>query len=296
MLIEEGKIALDDPVAKYLPEFAGKPTLTIRHCIAHLGGFPFEMPGALEKGGWNHRGSIREVARDAAKLPLAFEPGGTIGYSNVGVDICAAVVEVVSGQPWEKFVEERIIRPLGMRDTTFRPTEEQLSRRLELATVKRGEKAAMRKEVTPRDWMQPPFNGETVFPSAGAGLWSTARDQLKFFRMLMNLGMGENGVRILKEDTVKRYFAQTIRPEGLGCYGLGVAAPLKDTPGGWYGMGGAWGTDCSVNYHTKSLKLWVVQFLGDRNGWDDVRHEAEERFFAQTIDDSSVKAYTGRLK
>ena len=112
----------------------------------------------------------------------------------------------------------------------------------------------------------------------------------------MNLGKGENGVRILKEGTVKKYFAKTIRPEGLGCYGLGVAASLKDTPGGWFGMGGAWGTDCSVNYHTKSLKLWVVQFLGDRNGWDDARHEAEERFFAQAIDDSSVKAYTGRLK
>jgi len=95
---------------------------------------------------------------------------------------------------------------------------------------------------------------------------------------------------------VKTSFAKTIRPEGWGCYGLGVAAPLQDTPGSRFGMGGAWGTDCSVYYRTKSLKLWVVQFLGERDAWNDVRHEAEERFFAQTIGDSSVRAHTGRLK
>ena len=97
-----------------------------------------EIPGVIsvmEKGGWNHRGPIRQVAAEAAQLPLSFEPGST-----------------------------------------------------------------------------------TVFPSAGAGLWTTARDQLKFFRMLMNLGLGENGVRILKEETVKKYFAQTIDDSSVKAY------------------------------------------------------------------------------
>ena len=74
-----------------------------------------------------------------------------------------------------------------------------------------------------------------------------------------------------------------------------MAAPLKDDENAWFGMGGAWGTDFAVNYHRKALKLWVVQFLGDRDAWDSVRRDAEAKFFAQAIDDSSVKAYTGRL-
>ena len=314
MLIDEGKVSIDDPVAKYLPEFSelwvrgkesgngggyvlrkAKTPLTIRHCMCHMGGFPFELPNALQMGGWNHRMPLRSVAATAASQPLKFEPGSEIGYSNVGIDICAAVVEVVSGMRWETFLKERLFKPLGMTSTTFWPTGEQVANRIELATVKRGEKAVMRKEITPRDWMQAPFGGDRVFPSAGAGLWTTARDQLKFVRMLMNLGVAENGTRVIKSETVKAYFAKTIRPEGKGCYGLGVAAPLQDDENAWFGMGGAWGTDFAVNYHRKALKLWVVQFLGDRDAWDSVRRDAEAKFFAQAIDDSSVKAYTGRL-
>ena len=76
--------------------------------------------------------------------------------------------------------------------------------------------------------MQRPYADDRVFPSAGAGLWTTAHDQLKFYKMLMNLGVGDNGVRILKEDTVKSILAVSTRPKGLGGYSLGLTAPVED--------------------------------------------------------------------
>jgi hypothetical protein len=109
------------------------------------------------------------------------------------------------------------------------------------------------------DMEQRPYNDSHVFASAGAGLWTTANDQLKFYKMLMNLGMGENGVRILKEDTVKELLAKSSRPKGLGGYSLGLSAPEEDTDDAWFGHGGAWGTNCMVNWHRKELKLWAVQ-------------------------------------
>ncbi len=142
-----------------------------------------------------------------------------------------------------------------------------------------------------------------MFPSAGAGLWTTAADQLKFYKMLMNLGQGENGVRILKEETVKSILAESTRPNGktadgkdFGGYSLGLSAPVTDSEEAWFGHGGAWGTNCMVNWHKKELKLWAVQFCGGPRPWDKGRNEAAEKFFKQVIDNSGADAYTGRMK
>ena len=142
-----------------------------------------------------------------------------------------------------------------------------------------------------------------MFSSAGAGLWITARDQLKFYKMLMNLGVGENGVRILKEDTVKSILAVSTRPKGkaadgkdFGGYSLGLSAPVEDKEDAWFGHGGAWGTNCMVNWHKKELKLWVVQFCGNPRPWDADRSKAADAFFKAKLDNSGADAYTGRLK
>ena len=143
---------------------------------------------------------------------------------------------------------------------------------------------------------QRPYNDSHVFVSAGAGLWTTANDQLKFYKMLMNLGVGENGARILKEETVKSILAVSTRPQGLGGYSLGLAAPVKDGENEWFGHGGAWGTNCMVNWHKKQLKLWAVQLRGGPRPWDGARNKAEQKFFSQKIDNSAAEAFTGRLK
>ena len=310
ILVEEGKISLDDPVSKYLPEFKtlwvrspekdgtitlvkAKNTLTVRMVMNHTGGFSFELPNYQRMGGWSRRMPLRSVAVTAAALPILFEPGTKTQYSNVGIDIGAAIVEVVSGKRWEDFLAERVLRPLGMTNSTFWPTESQQARKIEMADVKAGEPAKWREQ---NEAMQRPYGDDRVFSSAGAGLWTTANDQLKFYKMLMNLGMGDNGVRILKEDTVKSILAVSTRPKGLGGYSLGLTAPEADGDNEWFGHGGAWGTNCMVNWHKKQLKLWVVQYCGNQHPFNVVRAAAAEKFFAQKIDNSGADAYTGRMK
>ena len=312
ILVEEGKLNLDDPVSKYLPEFEtlwikasesngvqrlvkAKNRLTVRNVMNHTGGFPFELPNGQAMGGWSRRMPLRSVAATAAAQPILFEPGTNVRYSNVGIDIGAAVVEIVTGKRWEEFLKERVFAPLGMENSGFWPTDEQLANKIEMYDVKGGEKAKWKKQAS---WMQRPYNDDRVFPSAGAGLWTTAADQLKFYKMLMNLGIGENGVRILKEETVKSILATSTRPATLKDpnYSLGLRAPAKDGEDEWFGHGGAWGTNCMVNWHKKELKLWAVQFSGGPRPWDKARAEAADKFFRQAIDNSGADAYTGRLK
>ncbi len=313
MLVEEGKIFLDDPVSKYLPEFKelwvlksdkngvktlvkAKNTLTVRMVMNHTGGFPFEIPaknGKIKGGGWSGGCPIRQAAASAAAMPLLFEPGTKVQYSNTGIDIGAAIVEAVTGKKWEYFLKERVLDPLGMTSTWFWPTDEQLKTQVEMYYIPDKGRAIYRREDS---MQQRPYNDSHVFASAGAGLWTTANDQLKFYKMLMNLGVGDNGVRILKEKTVKKLLAKSTRPQGMPGYSLGLNAPAQDTEEGWFGHGGAYGTKCSVNYHKKELKLWVVQLGGKARPWNAAVDEAANKFFGYVADNSGVDAYTGRTK
>ena len=303
MLVEEGKLSLDDPVSKYLPEFKelkiavkdkdgrktlvpAKNVLTVRMAMNHTGGFPFEVPTKMEKG--LPALSLRDTAREAAANPLLFEPGTKVRYSDTGIDIGAAVVEVVTGQPWDVFLKERVLDPLGMTDTTFNPTDEQLARSISMYDVKGGRKARFRAF---HHWLPLPHNGKDIHPSAGGGLWTTAPDQLKFYKMLMNLGRGENGVRILKEETVKNLLATSTRPAGMEGYSLGLHVG-KDT----MGHGGAWGTRCRVNWKDKTIRLWVVQQRGKPRPWLKAWDKASAKFFAAQVDDSDKDPYTNRVK
>ena len=310
ILVEEGKLKLDDPVSKYLPEFGtlwvetvntngtrtltkAKNTLTVRMVMNHTGGFPFELPNFHAMGGWSRRMPLRSVAATAAAQPLKFEPGTKVQYSNVGIDIGATVVEAITGKRWETFLKERVLDPLGMSNSGFWPTAAQLAHQIELYDVKGGTPAKRRSD---NPAMQRPYGDDRVFSSAGAGLWTTAEDQLKFYTMLMNLGMGANGVRILKEETVKSILAVSTRPKGMGGYSLGLSAPETDGEDQWFGHGGAWGTNCMVNWHKKQLKLWVVQECGGPRPWDGARAAAADKFFQAKLDNSGADAYTGRLK
>lgn len=311
-LVEEGKISLDDPVFKYLPEFStlwvldgktdstmtlhkAKNVLTVRMCLNHTGGFPFECSAKrkdVRGGGWSGGAPIRQVASIAAESPIMFEPGTKALYSNTGIDIGAAVVETVTGMKWEKYLKETVLDPLGMKDTWFWPTDKQIENKIELFNIKEGQPSEWLEE---NPWEQRPYNDSHVFASAGAGLWSTANDQLKFYKMLMNLGVGDNGVRILKEETVKSILAVSTRPAGLGDYSLGLTAPVVDSEDAWFGHGGAWGTNCVVNWHKKQLKLWVVQASSGKRFWGDAMAAAAEKFFNSEIDNSS-DAYVGRTE
>ncbi|MBR4938305.1 MAG: beta-lactamase family protein [Kiritimatiellae bacterium] len=314
MLVEDGKISLDDPVSKYLPEFKtlwvtksdtngvrvvekAENALTVRMCLNHTGGLPFELPNFQSMGGWSRRMPLRSAAATAAAVPLLFEPGTKMKYSNLGIDIAAAVVETVSGMRWEDFLQRRLFGPLGMTRSVFRPSQEDLAGRIRLYRVFTDGRKPEAVDDNPN--MQRPFSDDRVFPSAGAGLWTTARDQLRFYKMLMNLGVGENGVRVMKEETVRSILARSTAPKGWYGYSLGMVAPEKDkdTDDAWFGHGGAWVSKCMVNYHRKQLKLLVVQLVGGNcYRFRDLSDKAADRFFKTKIDNSGTNAFTGRLK
>lgn len=305
MLVEEGKISLDEPVSKYLPEFkemkvlvkdkkTGKTSLvpaknqiTIRMVMNHTAGFPFEIPSKKVKG-WPGL-SLRDTAKEAASEPLLFEPGTRTQYSNTGIDIGAAVIEVVTKQPWDVFLKERVLLPLGMKNTTFNPSDEQLKNVISMYKISKNKAPEF---TLFNKWMPLPHNGPTVFPSAGAGLWTTANDQLKFYKMLMNLGVGDNGVRIMKEETVKNLLASSTRPEKMEKYSLGLSVQGN----GWFGHGGAWNTNCKVNWQTKQLQLWAVQLLNPKDGtWHKDYKKAVDQFFNGNAEKGEDK-YVGRMK
>ena len=312
-LVEEGKLLLDDPVSKYLPEFEklwvrvektdstmvlhrAKNVLTVRMVMNHTGGFPFEASVKrrdVRGGGWSGGARVRQVAAVAAESPLRFEPGTQVRYSNTGIDIGAAIVEVITGMRWEDYLKKEVLDPLGMKDTWFWPTDKQIKNKIELYEYKENAPAVWVEEMA---WEQRPYNDDHVFASAGAGLWTTANDQLKFYKMLMNLGLGDNGVRILKEETVKNLLAVSTRPAELGGYSLGFNAPVEDTVDGWFGHGGAWGTNCQVNYHKKELRMWIVQRAAGKEPWKAQMNKAADKFFKQSYDQSGISAYTGRTE
>jgi len=309
-LVEEGKISLDDPVSKYLPEFntlwvldsevdgvktlhKAKNVLTVKMCLNHTGGFPFECSAknaSIKGGGWSGGAPLRQVAAIAAASPILFEPGTNVQYSNTGIDIGAAIVEVVTGMKWEDYLRQEVLLPLGMQSTCFRPTDKQLKNQIEIYVTSEDQKAQYRYQDNN---MQRPYNDDHIFASAGAGLWTTASDQLKFYKMLMNLGVGDNGVRILKEETVKSILALSTRPQEMEGYSLGLWAPVVDGENEWFGHGGAYGTNCAINWHTKQLKLWVIQFCSIQP-WDADIAAAADKFFKETINNEALNAYTGR--
>ena len=310
-LVEEGKLSLDDPVSKYLPEFEtlwvrvlktdstrvlhkAKNVLTVRMVMNHTGGFTFESSVKRKEvrgGGWSGGARVRQVASVAADSQLRFEPGTNVLYSNTGIDIGAAIVEVITGMKWENYLKQEVLDPLGMKSTWFWPTDKQIKNKIELYEYKENAPAEWREEMA---WEQRPYNDEHVFASAGAGLWTTTNDQLKFYKMLMNLGMGENGVRILKEETVKNLLAVSSRPKELAGYSLGLHTEVEDSEDAWFGHGGAWGTRCYVNYHKKQLRLWVIQTAGGPQPWKEAMDKATEQFFAQQLEQSGE--YTGRTE
>lgn len=304
ILVEEGRISLDDAIDKYLPCFSNmvvrvknedgsssltnaKNKITIRQCMNHTAGFEFEIPTKRQKG-WPAL-SLQDTALEAAAQPLKFEPGEGVQYSNTGIDVAAAVTEVVTGKPWDVFLKERVLDPLGMKDTTFQPTDEMLSRRAYI--YRAAANAPARREK--RKEMPAPHNGPTVHPSAGAGLWTTAADQLKFYRMLMNLGLGDNGTRILKEETARNLLATSTRDSAKFKEGYSLGLNIRDE--GWFGHGGAWNSDAAVNPDTRQLRIWVMQVVGRPRPWDKPRDKIQDEFFGKAADKDG-DAYTGRLE
>jgi CubicO group peptidase (beta-lactamase class C family) len=293
MLMEEGKIRLTDPVSKFIPEFrgmkvavmqdrpAGAPPLApstaplfytvpatrevmIQDLLSHVSG--------LVSGGAASAAELAKVARKPGETladyiprlgatPLDFQPGSRWSYSpGAGFETLGRIVEIVSGQTFDRFLRQRIFDPLGMKDITFHPAEGQLPR---VTTMyHRANNALTKVDTSAR------MNNTSYFSGAG-GLMSDAEDYLQFGEMLANGGQ-LNGKRLLSPKTVElmsSIFAPDTLPGRAKGRGFGLSVQVISDPiaantrisNGSYGWDGAFGTHFWVDPKEKIVGILMIQ-------------------------------------
>jgi CubicO group peptidase (beta-lactamase class C family) len=267
MLVDEGKVKLDDPVEKYLPEFRGmwvglkadndhillirpKHPPTVRNILSHTSGMPFRS--RVEDPTLDLL-PLREAVRSYALTPLDSEPGTKYAYSNAGINTAGRIIEVVSGMSYEDFLDRRLFGPLGMKDTTFWPSEEQLTR---LAKSYRPNKDKTDLEEVKIGQLKYPLNDRTRQPMPAGGLFSTAADVGRFCQMVLNGGTFA-GKRYLSEDAVRQMTSKQTGDDLKDNYGLGWS-----TGGGTPGHGGAHATNMSIDPKRGLIFVWMVQETG----------------------------------
>ena len=280
ILVEEGRLGLNDPVSKYLPEFKEMKVLvpsedntsytlvpeerpiTVRHLLTHTSGIDYRfnnnehlaelyVKAGISDGLSQTQGTIGDMVKKLAKLPLLHQPGERWTYS-LSIDVLGRLVEVASGQPLDRFFAERIFGPLGMPDTQFFLPKEKTARLAAVYTpTKDGNirKLGDQEVITtgPLVWSASyHYRGPRTYFSGGAGLSSTVHDYWRFLQMFLNGGTLKSN-RILSRKTVELMTVnhtgnfETFQ-EGEG-FGLGFAVHLGPGKSGQYGSVGdySWG-------------------------------------------------------
>jgi CubicO group peptidase (beta-lactamase class C family) len=267
MLVDEGKVGIEDPVAKYLPEFAGQmqevkngdqisltrpaTPVTVRHVLNHTSGMPFLSP--VEKGKIDCM-PLHEAVAGYAKLALKFAPGSAYQYSNCGTNTAGRIIEVVGGMPYEEFMRTRLFAPLGMDDTTCWPSAGQLAR---LATSYRptADKSAL--EPVQINYLSYPLDDAKRGPCPGGGYFSTAKDLAAFGRMILN-GGELDGRRYLSAAALRQMTSKQ-----TGALEANYGFCWATTPdGSAFGHGGAYSTDLWIDTTQQLVTVFLVQHNG----------------------------------
>lgn len=263
-LIDEGHVQLEDPVSKYLPELAdlwikasanedeivlrrANEPITVRQIMCHISGMPYcsKMEEPLMDGL-----PLADAVRSYAMTPLESEPGSAFLYSNIGINIGGRIVEVVTGMSFEDFLQERFFGPLGMENTTFFPSSEQLRG---LPTVYGANETNDGLVAVSNTMLKLPLDGPGRYAAPAGGLFSTAADLFRYCRMILNGGEWE-GKRYLSEAAVRRMTTKQtgdLIPDG---FGVGWA-----TDGVRFGHAGAYGTDMTIESGHGLILLWLPQ-------------------------------------
>jgi CubicO group peptidase (beta-lactamase class C family) len=318
MLMEEGKLLLDDPVSKYIPEFKetyvavkaegkdvkgyslvpAKRQITIRDLLTHTAGISYGDGPAQEEylkagiHGWfltDKDMTVGELVRKLAKLPFDSQPGERFVYG-YNTDILGYLVEVVSGMTLAEFVEKRITGPLGMKDTCFFLPETRASR----LTPAYGADDSGQIKMTEDPATSPYIKGPRKCYSGGAGLVATAEDYARFLLMLQN-GGELGGARILSPKSVELMTADHVGQlysDGTTGFGLGFSIVknlgVSGIPGtvGAYGWGGAYFTSYWVDPVEKLVAVFMIQLLP--NGGSDLQNKFRTMVY-QGIEKSYVR-------
>lgn len=293
MLMEEGRLALDDPVADYLPEFADvqvfaggtadRPLLraparpiTIRHLLTHTAGFAVGGPGVeeatrlLARADPSAAADLKGFAERMSRAPLAADPGQRFGYDGVSLEVLSRLVEVVGDVPFDVFLKRRILDPLGMIDTGFSVPESERARIADITAA--GPTGALvlaagRSAARPGE----PLN---AYPSGAGGLYSTAADFLRFCQMLLN-GGELDGVSIIGRKTVELMMLNQLTrldppvtsfsdAEGFGIGGsvlIDVAGRGRLGSLGQFGWSGAASTYFTIDPKEQLIAILLMQHL-----------------------------------
>lgn len=269
-LVDEGKLSLDEPAAKWLPELgevkmkdgsAPSRPITLRDLMSHTSGLAFP-PRKADDGAQSLKGYTLALV----KAPLAFEPGSDYEYG-FGITVSGRIAEIVSGKPFDVFLQERLLDPLGMKDTTFHP-DDRLRARIAKSykTVEEGEGLVaaynpfVTSDATVRRMTEP-----------SGGLFSTATDLAKFYEMIRNGGLHE-GKRLVSEASI----AEMTKPHTAGGkaqnYGLGWQCNLAEkaiVPGfsaNSFGHGGAYATNGWIDPERGLVAVFLVQNVLVKDG------------------------------
>jgi CubicO group peptidase (beta-lactamase class C family) len=290
MLFEEGKFLLDDPVSKYIPEFANpqviekynpadttfttvpaKREITIRDLLTHTSGLDYAgigspmMNAVYSKAGMmggfgNDRVTIGDDIRILGKQPLVHQPGEKFTYG-LNVDVIGYLIEILSGQKLDQYLKTRIFDPLGMDDTWFYLPGEKHSRLVKVNT----EDADRNVIPMPQEYVNYPLSRGTYF-SGGAGLSSTTKDYATFLQMLLNMGE-YNGKRLLASRTVELITSNQIGDLNVGKdkFGLGFEITTEDGQAvlgiseGSFAWGGYFGTTYWADPEERLVCLLFMQ-------------------------------------
>jgi CubicO group peptidase (beta-lactamase class C family) len=281
ILVDEGKLSFDDPLAKHLPEFAALKVsvngalvdparpVTLSDVLTHTSGFG-EMTDR------EPHLTLAETAKKLAAQPLRFQPGARWSYSTAGIDILGRVVEVAAGMSFDQFLQKRVLDPLGMKDTSFWIGPENQVR---WARPYRWNAQTSKLEDTTIPYLyKTNVTDRARPPLGGAGLFSTAEDIARFYQMMLRKGVSAKGTRILKSETVAemtRVQTGTLTARPGMPWGLGFC--IVDDPSKLdgnralaphsFGHGGAFSTQSWAD-PAKHL-VWVLMFERDGKGNPD---------------------------
>jgi CubicO group peptidase (beta-lactamase class C family) len=309
ILVDEGKLSPDDDVAKHLPEFTGQklrvgeapttnlkpgtvtlhqPTrqIKIRDLLTHTSGVAPYPKGVDDVYAKRNR-TLAETALATALQPLQFEPGTAWSYSNSGIDTLGRIIEVVSGESYENFLQKRIFDPLELKNTVFYPTKEQLSR---LATLYGKDKEG-KLFTAPNSLIGLPAHPKHPIPAGG--LISCGEDLARVYRMMLNNGE-LNGKRILSEKAVAEMTKlqtgeiKTGFVDGMGFgYGWAVVREPKGVTAmlspGTFGHGGAYGTQGWIDPKQDLFCILLIQRTDLRNGDASPMRQALQELAVEAI-------------
>ncbi|OCC22836.1 serine hydrolase [Croceicoccus estronivorus] len=291
MLIDEGLLELDQPLAEILPKYAhmqvqrvadgsvsdlvpAERPITIRHLLTHTSGLGYSIvqqgpikaayvqaglvPGRISRlplaemfGAGNTMLTLAQFADRLATMPLVYQPGTKWSYS-VGLDLIGRVIEVVSGQSFDAFLQQRLFDPLGMTSTFFRVPQTEVGR----LTTNYGVLGGVLLPLDPAGASV--FLNEPAFPFGGSGLVSSPRDYDRFLRMLLGFGKFE-GRRVMAESAV-RIGTSNLLPDGISTVGTFAT-------GGGFGAGGRVGLGREAGTFGWAGAAGTIAFADLKRGW-----------------------------